>query len=145
MLQRWTAVVALVFVLVHVWELRLQRLFFGLPPEALYTALTAHLSSTWAGVPWRALFYVAGTLAVTAHFASGLRASVGDGRPRVRIVTVALGIALFLLGTATVIGVATGTRLLPAADDDSGPLAPCGSAVGPERPPLQAPRPAPSR
>lgn len=139
--QRAAAVVVLVFVLVHTWELRAQRLFFGLAPEGLYTTLTAHLSSTAGGLPWRALFYVLGTLAVAIHLANGLYAAVGRGRPRMRTVTVALGIAVFLVGTAIVVGLATGTRLLPAADDDSGPQAPCGSAVKPAPPPFPAPRP----
>ena len=139
-LQRVSAVLVLVFVLAHVWELRLQRLFFGLPADGLYTTLTAHLSSTWAGVPFVALLYILGIFAATVHLANGLFAASAmwnlglspAGRRKIRLVTAALGLLLFLVGTATVIGLATGTRLLSgAAGDSAPPQAPCGSAVPP--------------
>jgi succinate dehydrogenase / fumarate reductase, cytochrome b subunit len=150
-LQRVSAAFVLVFVLGHLWELRLQRLVFGLPADALYTVLTAHLSSTWLGVPWIALGYLLGLLAVCFHLANGLFAATASwkvgvdaagsstGRKRVRIVTVGLGLILFVVGTATVIGLATGTRLLPGADGDSGPQAPCGPSGSPAKPPLKLP------
>ena len=139
-LQRVSAVFVLVFVLAHVWELRLQRLFFGLPADGLYTTLTAHLSWTWAGIPLVALLYILGIFAATVHLSNGLFAAsamwnIGlspAGRRRIRMATAALGLVLFFVGTATVIGLATGTRLLPGADGDSAaPQAPCGSAVPP--------------
>ncbi len=139
-LQRVSAVLVLLFVLAHAWELRLQRLFFGLPADGLYTMLTAHLSSTWAGIPYVALLYILGILAATVHFANGLFAASAvwnlgpspAGRRKIRLVTAALGLLLFLIGTATAIGLATGTRLLSGTDGDSAPpQAPCGSAVPP--------------
>ncbi len=151
-LQRISAVVLLVFVLVHLWELRLQRLFFGLSADALYTTLTARLSWTWAGIPWIALFYLLGILAAVTHLSNGLFAATGawniatdpPGRRRMRLVTTGLGLILFLVGASTVIGLATGTRLLPGADDDSAaPSAPCGSAV--REPPAPFELPTPSR
>ncbi len=152
LLQRISAGVLLVFVLVHVWHLRLQRLFFGLSADALYTELTARLSSTWAGIPWVALFYLLGVLAASAHAANGLFAATGTwnvassdrGRQRMRLLTATLGLVLFLVGAATVIGTATGTRLLPGADDDSAaPSAPCGSAVPAPSPPFKLRTPSP--
>jgi|GEM_PF-463768 len=149
-LQRVSAVVLLVFVLVHLWELRFQRLFFGLPADALYTTLTARLSWTWAGVPWIALFYLLGVLAAAAHFANGLFAATAarkieadrTGRRRMRMLTTGLGLILFLVGSGTVIGLATGTRLLPGADDDSAAQsAPCGSAVPAPSPVFVLPTP----
>lgn len=144
--QRISAVFVLVFVLAHLWELRAQRLFFGLAPDALYTTLTAHLSWTWAGVPWIALFYILGIFGVVVHLANGLYAATNawglwsdePGRRRARWLGIALGGALFVIGTTTVIGLATGTRLLPSPDG-SGPQAPCGSAAAPAPPPFQLP------
>lgn len=139
-LQRLSAVFVLVFVLAHLWELRVQRLVFGLPADALYTTLTARLSSTWAGVPFIALFYVLGLFAVAVHLANGLFAATAawnvaaspSGRRRARIATLALGGVLFAVGASTVIALATGTRLLPGADGDSAAVeVPCGSAAPP--------------
>lgn len=150
--QRVSAIFLLLFVLVHVWELRLQRLLFGLSTDGLYTLLTAHLSWTWAGVPWIALFYLLGTLAAAAHFTNGLFAATGAwnisvrsaGQKRIRLATAGLGLVLFLIGSATVIGIATGTRLLPGADDDSAATsAPCGSAFTEPSSPLELPSPSP--
>lgn len=147
--QRIGAVFVFVFVLGHLWELRVQRLFFGASSSGLYTTLTAHLSWTWAGVPWMALAYLGGIFAAALHVSNGLYAATAawkialdpPGRRRVRTVSVGIGLILFVIGTATVIGLATGTRLLPGADDDSGPQAPCGSAAVPARPPFQLPSP----
>jgi succinate dehydrogenase / fumarate reductase cytochrome b subunit len=129
--QRMSAGVVLVFLVVHLAELRLQRLFFGVDASAMHTVLAARLSSTWAGVPWRALVYVIGVGAAAFHFQSGLSAAIARGR---RAVTIGLGILLFVVGTVTVVGVATGTRLLAPAEAGS---APCGAPV--ERAPFAAP------
>jgi succinate dehydrogenase / fumarate reductase cytochrome b subunit len=150
--QRISAVFVFLFVLGHLWELRIQRLFFGLAPSGVYTTLTAHLSWTWAGVPWIALGYLLGIFATAFHLANGLFAATAAwklavdprGRRRMRVLTVALGIVLSVIGAATVIGLATGTRLLPGADDDSGPPAPCGSSAAPTPPPFKLPAASPS-
>jgi succinate dehydrogenase / fumarate reductase, cytochrome b subunit len=134
--QRLSASIVLVFVLLHLFELRASRLLFGMAPEAFYTVLTGRLSWTWAGVPWIALLYVIGLAATAFHFANGLVAATAAwsiapseiGRRRVRIATSVVGAALFTVGAVTVVGLATGTRLLPGADADSGP---CGSAAPP--------------
>lgn len=130
--QRITAVIVLVFVVGHVLSLRGQRLFFGLSAEAVHTALVAQLSSSWIGVPWVAIFYLVGIGATAAHFSNGLFATTASWRAgrgaaadrRMRIGAVALGLALFTVGAATVIGLATGPRLF----DWPGPGAPCGPA-----------------
>lgn len=154
-LQRFAALAVLVFLLVHLWELRFARLTAGLSERALYTMLSGKLSSTWAGLPWRALFYLVAVFATAFHAANGLQAARSPGptaarRGRNWLPTALLGGTLALVGGATVIGLATGTRLLPGSDDDSGrssQVAPCGSAVRPAQPPLQIPKlsPAPSR
>jgi succinate dehydrogenase / fumarate reductase, cytochrome b subunit len=120
--QRVSAVVVLLFVLVHVWELRVQRLVFGMAPSSLRTVLEADLSSTRFGIPWMALLYVVGLFAVAFHFATGLIA----GRRTTRTVGLVIGVLVVVVGGATVMAFATGTRLLPGRDADS---APCGSAV----------------
>jgi succinate dehydrogenase/fumarate reductase cytochrome b subunit len=121
-LQRLSAVVLLGFVLIHLWQLRVQKLLFGAAPDLYYTILSARLSWTWAGVPWMALVYVIGVAAACVHFVNGLRATL---RTRTGWPSIAAGVLLFLIGTTTVVAIATGTRLLPAADADS---APCGSS-----------------
>ncbi len=142
--QRIAGAILLVFLLVHVWQTRGERMLLGFPAAALYGALAARLSSTWLGIPWYAVLYVLGTAAAAFHLGNGLFAALaGPARDerRVRTATAGLGILLFVVGTATVIGLATGTRLLPGADDDSGPLTPCGPSASPAPPPFQLPRP----
>jgi succinate dehydrogenase / fumarate reductase, cytochrome b subunit len=131
--QRVSATFVFVFLLVHLWEFRVQRMFFGLAPDALHTVLAAHLSWTWGGVPWLALLYLIGIGATAFHFSNGLFAATAawniattePARRRMRFLTAVLGVGLFLVGAATVLGLATGTRLLPERDD----VTPCGSAV----------------
>jgi succinate dehydrogenase / fumarate reductase cytochrome b subunit len=129
-IQRATAALLIVFVAAHLWELRIQQTFRGLDADAFHTLLAAHLSSTWGGVPWTALGYVLGVGAAAYHAASGVLAATADraapaARRRARIATAVLGGLLFLIGSATVVGLATGTVLLPARDLDT----PCGSAA----------------
>jgi succinate dehydrogenase/fumarate reductase cytochrome b subunit (b558 family) len=141
--QRIAGLVALVFVVAHVFELRLRRLFGGLAVASLYTKLSEDLSWTWAGVPWVALGYIVGIAATVFHFGNGLWAFLAArGNQPSRSMTnliLALGGALFLVGTATTISVATGTRLLPAAEG--------GKSVrcGPDTVPSAAPPTASSR
>jgi hypothetical protein len=82
---------------------------------AIYTRLTEHLSSTSSGLPLVAALYVFGVAAAVFHLTYGIWTFT---RPKTRRATVlwgAGGVALFLLGVTTVICVATGGRLLPAA------------------------------
>ena len=128
MLQRGSATVVFLFVLAHFFETRAQRLFFGAGPEATYTILSAHLSWTWAGVPWVALGYIVGIGATCFHLANGLYAASalrGWATSRMRVLTSLVGGALFALGFLTVLAFATGTRLVNPAESE----VPCGSAV----------------
>jgi succinate dehydrogenase / fumarate reductase cytochrome b subunit len=138
--QRVSAVFMLVFVLGHFWEVRAQRLFYGAGPETTFTVLSAHLSWTWAGIPWVAFLYVLGIGATCFHFANGLFAASalrGMATSRMRILTSLIGGSLFILGFLSVLGFATGTRLSnpPAGDDVS-----CGEAM-PSAVPLGSSRP----
>lgn len=132
-MQRISAVVVLAFVLVHVYELRVARLAFGLSADALHSTLEGRLSSTWGGVPWTALFYLAGLGATAFHVANGLFVALGDRlvtRARRRFVTVALGAILFGTGGATVVSLATGRAWGSSQEHEE---LPCGAAVSTER------------
>lgn len=128
MLQRGSATVVFLFVLSHFLETRAQRLFFGAGPEATYTILSAHLSWTWAGVPWVALGYLVGIGATCFHLANGLYAASalkGWATRRMRVLTSLVGGALFALGFLTVLAFATGTLLIQPTESE----VPCGSSV----------------
>lgn len=133
--QRVSAAAILVFACAHLWEFPIQRIFFGLSQDAVYTQLTAHLSRTAAGIPWIALFYLVGIFAVALHVSNALFAATGRRR-----LTVGLGFVIFALGAATVVSSATGMRLVSSAGGDSAPPgAPCGTDVPQKAPVLPAP------
>jgi succinate dehydrogenase/fumarate reductase cytochrome b subunit len=147
-IQRVSAVFVAVFLAIHLGDFRLRRVFSGLSPDALYTALTARLSWTVAGFPAVAILYLVGIFAVALHVSNGLFAASSEwnigkspsGRVTLRRLTVGFGVLLFVLGAASIIGLATGTRLLPAADGDRAPAAaPCGSDTPPKAPLFPAP------
>lgn len=127
-LQRLSGLVLLAFVLLHLWELRVQKWLFGLSAHSFYPTLAASLSSTRWGIPWRALFYLLGILAACAHFANGVFGFactwgiVVSRRAQARSFVGAsvLGAALFLLGAATVVHFATGPFWPAAANASSG-------------------------
>jgi len=64
-LQRITAVITLVFVLYHLWTLRISAALFG--TEITFTTMVEQLSN-----PGIFVFYVIGLLSATFHFANGL-------------------------------------------------------------------------
>lgn len=115
-LQRVSGVAVLVFLVVHLWEFRVQKWLFGMDTRSFYPALAAGLSSTRWGIPWRALLYVGGLLAVCVHLANGLFGFactwglVVSRRAQVRwfALTAALGVLAFVVGTSTVLHFATG-------------------------------------
>ncbi len=129
--QRVSGVVALVFVVAHLWELRVQKWLFGLSHSAFYDTLALHLGGTRLGLPLVALFYLLGVGAVAFHLANGLvtfcmtwglvvsRAA----QKRLELVFAVGGSALFLLGAGTVLSLATGSHL--GAEDPAGLSAPC--------------------
>jgi succinate dehydrogenase/fumarate reductase cytochrome b subunit len=120
LLQRITGGVALIFIIAHFYQFRLQ-VFLGRMSRADYfSELCASLSSTNGfGIPVVAFGYLIGIAACAFHFAYGLKsfcinwALVVSGRARklTEAFVSVLGIALFLIGVATVLYLATGSAL----------------------------------
>jgi succinate dehydrogenase/fumarate reductase cytochrome b subunit (b558 family) len=117
--QRASGVLLLLFLGLHVVEVRLPELLGTRTPEDYHALLSAQLSSTVGpGVPLRALVYLAGLAAACYHLSYGVYGFafswglVGTRRAahRVSIVAGVLGLALFLLGASTIIFFATGSR-----------------------------------
>ena len=138
-LQRVSGLVAFLFIAYHLYEFRIQKWLFGMRTDAFYGTLSAHLSSTTSGVPWLAIFYLIGILAVVFHFANGLWGVLFSwgvtvtraAQRRSAYACAALGLALFLLGANTVLYFATGTRFyVPSELGVTGHAAPCGPAGG---------------
>jgi succinate dehydrogenase/fumarate reductase cytochrome b subunit (b558 family) len=124
-LQRVSGVLAFAFIVYHLGEIRVQRLLYGMDPDAFYQTLQAHLSSTHWGVPWIAVLYLAGLAATVFHFANGLSTfaiSWGltvtlEAQKRAAIACWVLGVALFYLGASSVVFFATGSRFHLHADN----------------------------
>ena len=130
-LQRATGVFALIFLLVHLWEFRVQKWLFGMDALAFYDRLSAHLSSTGpGGVPWMSILYMVGIASACFHLANGLSTfCLGWGIAQTRRsqralgwAFGALGTALFLIGIETTVWFATGSA--PFAGE---PAAPCAT------------------
>jgi len=64
-LQRFTAVITLIFVVWHVWVLRIVRIFTG--DEMTFLTVQA-----WLANPLYLTFYIIGLLAAVYHFSNGL-------------------------------------------------------------------------
>lgn len=132
LLMRITSLVLFVFVIAHVWTLRLGRALHGGAVDALHTRLTMQLSSTWGGVPWIALAFVVALAAASFHLAyGGYAVLLASGRTTRRTAAAAIGFGsvLFCVGTATVIALSSGGTLF----DDVDPVSevPCGSGAAP--------------
>ena len=138
MLQRISGIVAFVFIGYHLYEFRIQKWLFGMRADAFYGALSAHLSSTTASVPWLAVFYLLGILATSFHFANGLSGVLfswgvtvtRESQRRAGYACAAIGVALFLLGANTVLYFATGARLYMPSDAVSKGQAAAGGPSG---------------
>jgi succinate dehydrogenase/fumarate reductase cytochrome b subunit (b558 family) len=136
-LQRASGIVVLVFVAVHVWELRVQTWTRGLAVSSYSTKLVEHLSSTQSGIPFIALGYLTGIAATVFHLANGLTsfcttwgyAPTFAARHRLRILFRVLGVLLFAISSALVVQIATGSRFFPAEEPASA-TQPCGTNVG---------------
>jgi succinate dehydrogenase / fumarate reductase cytochrome b subunit len=119
-LRRAAALGTLAFVVAHLVELPGPVWTGGIEEGALFDRVGAHLSSTWHGVPFVAVLYLAGVAATLAHFglelwvffpAMGITLAAGGQK------ALAWGIAataslLFLLAGDTIVYFATGARLL---------------------------------
>lgn len=116
--QRISGLVLFVFVLAHVWELRAQRAVHGLAHDALYSTMVLHLSSTTHGVPLMAIAYLLGVSAAVFHLSAGLWTYVVSHTPlkgqrlaRAGWACAAFGLLLFIVGSGTVVSLATGMHL----------------------------------
>jgi succinate dehydrogenase/fumarate reductase cytochrome b subunit (b558 family) len=122
-LQRFTGLVTLVFLVIHVYQFRLQVALGWLAPEDLFPHLCDQLSATTsAGIPLNAALYLVGVASASYHLANGLlgfcytfawAAEPPGAAQRRRTYLVAacsagLGLATFLVGANTVISLATG-------------------------------------
>jgi succinate dehydrogenase/fumarate reductase cytochrome b subunit (b558 family) len=119
-MERATGLAAMVFVLLHLVELRFPLIAGTLAPADLHPELTYDLSRTSAlGFPLFATAYLLGLAATSYHLANGLsrfcsRNGLGQ-TPRARralsIGCTVLGSALFFSGANTVVYFATGAPL----------------------------------
>lgn len=127
-LQRVTGIVALVFILYHLYEFRLQKALGTMAAGAFYPTLCAHLSSTAFGVPVIALAYVIGIAASTFHFANGLwgfccswGVTISPRAQRLSATVFGVvGLAVFLLGLNTTLYFATGSRFFVPSNHAEG-------------------------
>jgi succinate dehydrogenase/fumarate reductase cytochrome b subunit (b558 family) len=146
--QRWSGALSFVFIAYHLWEFWAQKLIGRLAPESYYSLLSAHLSSTWAGVPVVAMVYLMGVAASTFHLVSGLFAlarSSGfrSSAPRRRLSTAlfaALGLGLVIVGFGTTIYFATGLRWAAFGRDGSTPAPWCSVIDRAQHEAVPAPR-----
>lgn len=115
LLSRASGCLALAFVLGHALWLKLPLWRGERAPEDLAQALASGLSSTVSGIPWVAILHLAGLGAVALHLGLGLGSFVETWgllarRPARRAARV-LSLAFFLVGSATLIELATGSAL----------------------------------
>lgn len=117
-LQRVTGVITLGFVAVHLWHTRGRVLTREIGSSDLYGELAAALSATsWLGVPWWALLYLAGLAASVHHFSNGLigfsasfeLVRTEHALQRLTRVCAVSGVILFVVGAATLLHFATGS------------------------------------
>jgi succinate dehydrogenase / fumarate reductase cytochrome b subunit len=135
-LRRTASFATLAFVVGHVIEVPARMWAGSFDAGALFTLMTAHLSSTWHSIPVVAVAYLVGVAATLAHFGLGLWAylpasgvAMADGARRALGWTLVVGgTLLFLVAANTVVFFATGSRIV-------GPSAP---AFVPEGPPVPA-------
>jgi len=115
--QWLSALVLVVFLLAHIWQMAGRRWTGELDARDLLPELCASLSSTaFGGVPLVALGYLLGIAAAAFHAAHGLyRAGVGSGlvgasgEPRLARACVLAGLGAFVLGALMVVQLATGS------------------------------------
>lgn len=123
--QRVTGIVAFLFVMVHLWELRVQKWLFGMSHHAFYDTLVSHLSTVKLGIPIWAVMYLVGIAASVFHLANGLVTFTMSwgivtsrrAQNRIAFAAAGVGVVLFLLGASTVLSLSTGSLLaFPAAE-----------------------------
>ena len=123
--MRATGVLTLAFLAMHLPELRFRQP--GIRPSGgeLLTVLASDMSSTWHGIPWRGVVYLAAAGCVAFHFAAGLWGFFARPRRAGRVnaaaawVAGAVGAVLWALLANVVVLHATGARLFRGARDDA--------------------------
>jgi len=106
-LQRITGAIAFVFILLHVWETRIQVLLGNLPKEDLYEKMITVFSSTWLQI-----WYGIGIAASVIHFANGIwlalitwGITIGVRSQKISTVVCAgIGVVVFALGMGALFG-----------------------------------------
>lgn len=130
---RVAGVLTLAFLVLHLPEMHVLGRGARLDGAELLTVLSADLSSTAWGVPWRGVLYLVGTGAVTLHFAVGCwtflaRTRLGaEARARrtAAWAAVVVGGAMWLLFVDVVVLHATGARLFGHAAPPPVTAVPC--------------------
>lgn len=153
LLQRVTGLVALVYIVLHFWQFRLQMLLGKMVLADVYPKLCASLSATTAGgVPLVAIGTLVGIAACVFHLANGLWSfgvtwGLTASRSAQRVsgaLCGVFGVALFFVGAHTVIYFATGAALFEVgsgrAASDVGCREPSATAVETSRGPRWAAR-----
>lgn len=126
--HRATGLFIVAFLALHLWDVRLQKAFFGLSYHAFYGRLVEVLGERALSIPWRAFVYVAGVVATTFHLGYGAWRfaqawNLVRSREARRRLAWGLGVVcgvFALLGILTVAQLTTGA-LLPTSLDADGP------------------------
>jgi hypothetical protein len=133
--RRAAALGTFAFVTFHLIELPAPVWTGGMGEGALFDVLSAHLSSTWHGVPFVAIVYLAGVAATLSHFAlelwvyfpaTGIVLAAGAQRALAGALVAGASV-LFLVAGNTIVFFATGAHLLgpsPAPFVPAGPPVP---------------------
>ncbi len=117
--QRVSGMIALVFILFHLWEYRFQKATGNLSAELFYFKLSHQLSSTFKSIPFITIGYFIGVSACIFHFSNGLWGfccswgiTISKKSQKISaIFFMILGFFLLLLSFSTIIFFATGLSL----------------------------------
>lgn len=98
-LQRWSGVIAIIFIVYHVYKLRIEWMF-----TTDLTHVNAEYVKEYFNETWHILFYFVGVLAASFHFGNGLwnflikwGVTIGDRAQRVSgVICTIIGIITFL-------------------------------------------------
>jgi len=104
--QRWTGLIALVYIGYHTWAMRFTGVHIMTNPDAAFAKVWLALQS-----PWMVAFYFVGVLSATWHFAYGIwlfcaKWGITTGqaaRRNLGYVCIAIGIAMALIWSATMV------------------------------------------
>ena len=127
---RATGVLTMAFVVTHLPELGFSWLGIRLGGGELATVLDRDLSSTWLGLPWRGVWYLAGTAAAAFHFVAGawgLFSSFRPSRSRTwsRWAIATMGLALWIAAADAIVLRATGSALVGDPERRRPSVEPC--------------------